>query len=197
MSVSPAKATLRAEALAARDRTDPALQATFAERLARVGPSLIRTERNPFADPVVAAYWPIRGEADPMRLVDVLGKAGTSTALPVVVGHAQPLLFRAWRTGDPTVAGPWGIGHPVDTAPVVEPDVLFVPLAAFDRRGARLGYGAGYYDATLAVLRSRKSVRAIGIAFASQEVLFLPTEPHDQPLDLVVTEREIILCDDG
>jgi 5-formyltetrahydrofolate cyclo-ligase len=192
---SPAdKAELRSEILAKRAEVlDPVRQA-FSERMAVVGPGLVRDEDHLFADPVVSLFSPIRDEPDPSRLAEVLGKVGIVTALPVTVARGQALLFRRWRFGEPLVSGPWGIGHPAPDAPVVEPDVLFVPLAAFDRRGARLGYGAGYYDATLESLRRRKSVRAIGVAFACQEVLFLPTEDHDQPLDMVLTERDLILC---
>ena len=189
------KADLRSRTLAKRAEVSPAVRQAFAERLAVLGPGLIRRQDQPFANPVVSLYWPIKDEADPMPLAAVLAKAGISTVLPVTVARGQPLVFRIWTPGDPHVAGPWGIGHPPAEAATAEPDVLFVPLAAFDRRGARLGYGAGYYDATLEALRRRKPVRAIGVAFACQEVLFLPTEPHDQPLDLVVTERDLILCD--
>ena len=192
---SPAdKADIRAKTLAKRTEVDATVRNAFADRLVAIGPALVRTVDRPLADPVVSLYWPVRDEPDPMRLADVLARAGLVTALPITVARRQPLQFRAWRPGDPHVAGPWGIGHPTPEAPIAEPDVLFVPLAAFDRRGARLGYGAGYYDATLGSLRRRKAVRAIGVAFACQEVLFLPTEPHDQPLDMVVTERDLILC---
>ena len=193
---SSVKADLRTEVLAKRAEVPTAVRDSFAERLATVGPVVLRDERHLLVDPVVSLYVPIKGEADPGKLAQVLAKIGIAAALPITVARGQPLLFRRWTPGDVLVPGPWGIGHPGPDAPIVEPDVLFVPLAAFDRRGARLGYGAGYYDATLAALRRRKPVRAIGIAFACQEVLFLPTEDHDQPLDIVVTERDIILCGD-
>jgi 5-formyltetrahydrofolate cyclo-ligase len=189
------KADLRARMLARRAEVSEPVRRAFAERLATLGPGLVRDERRPVFDPVVSLYWPIKGEADPMRLTDVLARSGLVTALPVTGDRGRPLRFQAWRPGDPHVPGPWNIGQPGPDAPAVEPDVLFLPLAAFDRRGARLGYGAGYYDATLEDLRRRKPVRAIGVGFACQEVLFLPAEAHDQPLDMVVTERELILCD--
>ena len=195
MSSPAGKADLRSQLLAKRAAVSSAERQTFAERLATVGPSLVRREDMPFADPVVSLFWPIRGEPDPMPLADVLAKAGLVTALPLTVSPGRPLQFRTWRPGDPHVDGPWCIGHPTAEAALVQPDVLFVPLAGFDRRGARLGYGAGYFDATLEQLRRHKPVRAIGVAFACQEVLFLPTEPHDQPLDIVLTERDLILCD--
>ena len=189
------KADLRAKKLALRAEVSDEVRVAFADRLATVGPALVRSEDNPTLDPVVSVYWPIKGEADPLRLADVLARSGLVTALPVTFTRGEPLQFRAWRPGDPHVASKWGIGEPTPDAAIVEPDVLFVPLAAFDRRGARIGYGAGYYDASLEALRRRKKIRAIGVAFACQEVLFLPTEPHDQPLDLVVTERDLFLCD--
>lgn len=194
---SPAtKADIRAATLAKRAGVSETVRVTFAERLAVIGPNLLRDAAQPFTDPVVSLYSAIRGEAETWRLAEILAKVGITTALPITIAPAQPLLFRRWAPGDPLLPGPWGIGLPSRDAPVVEPDVLFVPLAAFDRRGSRLGYGAGYYDATLAALRHRKPVRAIGVAFACQEVLFLPREEHDQPLDLVVTERDTILCRD-
>ena len=195
MSSPALKADFRSEALAKRAEVAPDVRKQFAERLARVGPALIRREDHPLVDPVVSLYWPIKDEADTMPLASVLARAGIVTALPITVARAEPLQFRAWRPGDTYIMGSWGIGNPTADARSVEPNVLFVPLAAFDRRGARLGYGAGYYDATLEALRRRKPVRAIGVAFACQEVLFLPTEAHDQPLDMIVTERDLILCD--
>jgi 5-formyltetrahydrofolate cyclo-ligase len=86
----------------------------------------------------------------------------------------------------------WGIREPMPDAPAVDPDILIVPLLAFDRRGHRLGYGAGYYDMTLAALRAKKPVVAIGIGYAAQEVETVPTTPRDEGLDLVLTERETI-----
>jgi len=90
------------------------------------------------------------------------------------------------------VAGVWGIRQPPAQAPVTEPDILIVPLLAFDRAGHRIGYGAGYYDMTIAAARARRAVRAVGIAFAAQEVEAVPAGPRDEPLDLVLTEREVI-----
>ena len=195
VNVLQSKADIRAQALGQRAAVPAAVRSAFAKRLAVTGPSLVRTEERPFADPIVSIYQPIKDEADTTKLIDVLAKIGLTTALPITIARGQHLLFRSWKPGEPLEAGPWGIGHPLPDAPMVEPDVLFVPLAAFDRRGSRIGYGAGYYDATLAVLRRKKSVRAIGIAFACQEVLFVPAEPHDEPLDIVVTERDIIMCE--
>ena len=192
---SPSKARLRAEVLDKRAAVPASVREAFATRLATVGAGLVRSEDHPFADPVVSLFLPIKGEPDTLPLTAVLGKVGLTTVLPVTVARGQPLEFRAWKPGEPLEDGSWGLAQPTADARIVEPDVLFVPLAAFDRRGSRIGYGAGYYDATLAALRRRKSVRAIGVAFACQELFYLPTEPHDQPLDLVLTERDIIICE--
>ena len=94
--------------------------------------------------------------------------------------------------GEPLAAGVWGIREPKPEAPEVEPDILLVPLLAFDRTGHRIGYGAGYYDMTIARLRAKKPVTAIGIAFAAQEIAAVPATPRDARLDLVLTEREVI-----
>jgi 5-formyltetrahydrofolate cyclo-ligase len=100
--------------------------------------------------------------------------------------------MRAWSFGAPLVSGVWGIREPPADAPELNPDILIVPLLAFDRRGHRIGYGAGYYDMTIARLRAMKPVTAIGIAFGSQEIAAVPTTPRDARLDLVLTERETI-----
>jgi 5-formyltetrahydrofolate cyclo-ligase len=107
------------------------------------------------------------------------------------MGRGQPLKFRAWTFRDPLVSGVWGIKEPAPEAPEVSPDILIVPLAAFDRAGYRIGYGAGYFDITLAALRVRKTIIAVGIAFAAQEVDAVPIEAHDQRLDYVLTEAGI------
>jgi 5-formyltetrahydrofolate cyclo-ligase len=121
-----------------------------------------------------------------------LAAAGASLALPVVAGRGKPLILRAYAFGDPLISGQWGIREPTAEAPEVTPDVMLVPLAAFDRTGHRIGYGAGYYDMTIAKARARKPVTAIGIAFAAQEIERVPATPRDERLDLVLTECEVI-----
>ena len=121
-----------------------------------------------------------------------LAEAGASLALPVVAGKGQPLIMRAWAFGTPLASGVWGIKEPMPDAPAVDPDILIVPLLAFDRRGHRLGYGAGYYDMTLTALRAKKPIVAVGIAYAAQEVDTVPITPRDARLDLVLTENETI-----
>ncbi len=114
------------------------------------------------------------------------------TCLPIVLGHGLPLEFRRWYPGEPTQPGMWKIPRPLPDAELVVPDVLLVPMLAFDRHGYRLGYGGGFYDRTLDQLRAKKNVIAIGVAYAGQEVDAVPRGPHDQPLDYVLTEQGLI-----
>jgi 5-formyltetrahydrofolate cyclo-ligase len=124
----------------------------------------------------------------------VLAEAGAQLALPAVAGRGKPLIMRAFVFGEPLAPGVWGIREPRHDAPQVDPDIVIVPLLAFDRNGHRIGYGAGYYDMTIAALRAKKAVVAVGIAFAAQEIANVPTTPRDARLDLVLTEHEVIDC---
>ena len=135
---------------------------------------------------VVAVYWPIRDEIDCRPVLSQLADAGQPVCLPVVVGSAAPLQLRLWESGAPLYPSGFGTLAPDDSAPLVEPDVIIIPLLGFDPTGTRLGYGGGYYDRTLAILSKRP--RLIGYAFACQEIDSVPREPHDIPLDAVVTE---------
>jgi 5-formyltetrahydrofolate cyclo-ligase len=121
-----------------------------------------------------------------------IADAGAKLALPVVIGRGKPLTMRAWAFGDALGSGQWGIREPKPEAPEVFPDILIVPLAVFDRGGYRIGYGAGYYDMTIARLRKMKPIVAVGIAFAAQEMKDLPHTERDERLDFVMTEREVI-----
>jgi 5-formyltetrahydrofolate cyclo-ligase len=112
----------------------------------------------------------------------------------VVAGRGRPLIMRAYAFGDALDPGVWGIREPKDAAAEVAPDILLVPLLAFDRKGRRVGYGAGYYDMTIGALRARKPVAAVGVAYAAQEVPEVPTTARDARLDLVLTERDVIDC---
>jgi 5-formyltetrahydrofolate cyclo-ligase len=121
-----------------------------------------------------------------------LAQSGATLALPKIAGRGKPLLMCAWQWGVPLDAGQWGIREPRPDAPEVEPDIVLVPLLAFDRAGNRIGYGAGYYDMTIARLRSRKTVTVAGIAFSAQEVSAVPATDRDARLDLVLTENEVV-----
>ena len=186
-SIEDAKAVLRREALARRDALPRELRAAAAEAIAaRPFPAAIK----PGA--VVSGFMPMKSEINPIPLMRKLADAGATLALPVVAGKGRPLIMRAWSVGEPLASGVWGIREPKPDAPEVFPDILIVPLLAFDRRGHRIGYGAGYFDMTIAALRARKPIVAAGIAFAAQEIAEVPTTPRDARLDLVLTEREVI-----
>jgi 5-formyltetrahydrofolate cyclo-ligase len=182
-----AKAELRAVALAKREALPPQQRADAANVIAA----------RDFPVPVpqgatVSGFSPMKSEVNPIPLMRKLQDAGARLALPVIVGRGKPLIMRAWKFGDPFKAGQWGIREPVAEAPEVFPDILIVPLAAFDRHGHRIGFGAGYYDMTIAALRARKKVTAIGIAFAVQEIERVPATDRDARLDFMLTEREVI-----
>ena len=137
---------------------------------------------------VLSGYMPMRTEIDPLPAMAAhRGPVG----VPVITGKAQPLRFREWSPGARMVEGAFKALIPEEGA-WVEPEVLIVPLLAFDARGFRLGYGGGFYDRTLEGLRARGPVLAVGFAFAAQEVPEVPTEPTDQRLDAVVTEQGVI-----
>ncbi len=186
-SPSDKKADLRNEALARRDALPPEAR--------QAAPEAIAARKFPLAiapGTIVSGFMPLKSEINPLPLMRKLAGQGARLALPVVVGRGKPLLMREWVFGEPLVAGVWGIREPKPEAAVVDPDILLVPLLAFDRAGHRIGYGAGYYDLTLAQLRARKSVIAAGLAFAVQEVAAIPATPRDARLDLVLTEQEVL-----
>lgn len=137
---------------------------------------------------IVAGYHPIRDEADPRALMSELSAQGHPIALPVVAVARSALIFRSWKTGDPLAPNVWGIAEPLASAPEVTPQVVLVPLLAFDSTGHRLGYGGGYYDRTIDAL---PRLRTIGIAYAGQEVAAVPREPHDHGLDAILTENGV------
>jgi 5-formyltetrahydrofolate cyclo-ligase len=185
--IAAAKAELRRTVLARREALPVAARVAAAEALAaRCLPIEVPQGA------IVSAYSPLKSEISPVPLMRRVADAGAKLALPVVVGRGHPLTMRAWAFGEALGSGVWGIREPKPEAPEVFPDILIVPLVAFDRAGDRLGYGAGYYDMTIARLRGMKRITAIGIAFAAQEVSDLPKTDHDEKLDFVLTEREII-----
>ena len=141
---------------------------------------------------IVSGFSPMKTEINPMPLLRKFVEAGCTLALPCIIGRGHPLIMRAWDFGAPLETGQWSIREPAADAAEVAPDIVIVPLAAFDRAGHRIGYGAGYYDMTLHKLRALKTIVAIGIAFAAQEISRLPATERDERLDLVLTEREVI-----
>ncbi len=182
-----AKAALRAEALARRDAMPAELRAAAAETIAGRAFPLALTPGT-----IVSGFMPLKSEINPLPLLRKLADAGARLALPAIAGRGRPLIMRAYTFGDEFARGQWGIREPKPEAAEVAPDILIVPLAAFDRSGHRIGYGAGYYDMTINALRKHKPAIAIGIAFAAQEILQVPATTRDARLDLVLTEREVI-----
>jgi len=186
-TIDSRKADIRTAAIARRDALPAADRAAAAAAIAaRPLPVAVA----PGA--IVSGFSPLKSEINPVPLMRAFAAAGARLALPVVMGKGRPLTMRAWTFGEPLVSGVWGIREPPPEAPEVFPDILIVPLLAFDRAGRRIGYGAGYYDMTIARLRGMKAVTAIGIAYAAQEIDQVPTTPRDAALDLVLTEREVI-----
>ena len=184
------KPALRARALARRGETSVEAAAAYAAHLAAEGVSLVLHLR----PGIVAAYFPLAGEPSTLPLLEKLAGAGIKTALPVTGRRGTPLIFRLWRPGEPTFQGKMAIEEPLPVAPEVGPDLLFVPLAAFDRAGHRIGYGARFYDRSLAGLRAKKPICVVGVAYASQEFPEVPHDAHDERLDYVLTERELMSC---
>ena len=146
------------------------------ELLARLGAS------------VVAGYHPFRSELDILPLLESLRAQGCNIALPHTPREEAPLIFRQWPAGSALRKGGFGIMEPGADMPQLEPDVVFVPLLSFDAAGHRLGYGGGYYDRTLKVIRRHRTVVAIGVAFDEQKTKTLLVEHHDQPLDWILTQ---------
>lgn len=139
----------------------------------------------------IAGYAAIGSEADPSELLRQLDAVGHVCSLPAVETRHAPLVFRRWRPGDPLLPGDHGTRAPSPEAPLCRPAIVLVPLLAFDGAGRRLGYGGGYYDRTLAALRSEGGgVVAVGVAFSAQEAQDLPEDEFDQRLDWIVTEKE-------
>jgi 5-formyltetrahydrofolate cyclo-ligase len=186
-SIDDLKAALRREALAHRDALPTDVRAAAAQAIAaRPFPLALP------AGAIVSGFMPMKSEINPVPLMRKLADAGAQLALPVVAGRGKPLVMRTFDLGDTLASGVWGIREPKPDAAEVAPDILIVPLLAFDRRGHRIGYGAGYFDMTIVALRAKKKIIAAGIAFAVQEIAAVPDTPRDARLDLVLTEREVI-----
>ena len=179
------KSDLRTAALAARDALSPEQRSAAAQAVAARG---LPIEIAPGM--IVSGYSPIRSEIDPVPLMRKFAAQGARLALPAVMARGKSLAFRAWSVSDRLMMGPLGILEPSPAAAELIPDIMLVPLAAFDRAGHRIGYGAGHYDYTLAHLRKIKPIAAIGVAFAAQEIEIVPALSHDVALDYVLTETQ-------
>ncbi|WP_225889855.1 5-formyltetrahydrofolate cyclo-ligase [Indioceanicola profundi] len=184
--IAAVKQAARRAAMQARAAIDPAgaaeaLIAHFDQAFPDLAPGTM-----------VSGYWPRTDELDLRPLLRHLAARGMRTCLPVVAGRGWPLLFRLWREGHPLVPGAFKVMEPMQEAPIVRPELVLVPLLAWDRRGMRLGYGAGFYDRTLAALREDGPVLAVGAAYDGQQMDRVPTDPYDQPLDMMLTERGVV-----
>jgi 5-formyltetrahydrofolate cyclo-ligase len=186
MDAVPSKAELRAAALAARDALGDKKREAAAAKIARRGLPIEIA-----AGTVVSGYSPIRNEIDPAPLMLRLAIQGARLALPVVNARGKSLTFRAWSPNDRLVLGSLGIPEPSPAAAELIPTIMLVPLAAFDRTGHRIGYGAGHYDYTFAHLRKHKPVIGVGLAFSAQEIDGVPALSHDVALDFVLTEKRV------
>jgi 5-formyltetrahydrofolate cyclo-ligase len=137
---------------------------------------------------VAAGYHAVGAEMNPWPALRRLGRLGARVALPVALAVDAPLVFRAWRADQPLTVDAAGVPSPGEDAETLAPQLVIVPLLAFDRQGYRLGQGGGYYDRTLGALRRTGPLLAIGLAYAGQEIDQVPREPHDEPLDAILTE---------
>lgn len=146
-----------------------------------------------FQGQIIGGIWPLPSEVDTRPLLQALSETGFTLALPRTPRKGKPLSFHHWVWGEPLRNGPHGTREPPADAARLTPDVVLVPLLAFTRCGARLGYGGGYYDRTLSALRlANPAVFACGVGFAAQEASELPMDGYDQNLDAILTEREFI-----
>lgn len=184
------KADLRARKIAERRALSPEAAEAAAQQATRHALNVLE----PVAGKIVALYSPIKGEIDPGALAARLRHDGAVLALPRVNAPELPLEFHLWRPEDPLHRGYGGIREPAHDAPSVMPEVVVVPLSAYDRRGFRIGYGQGHYDRTLGAMARHARPFTLGYAFALQEVEEVPRELHDVPLDAIVTENGVIRC---
>jgi 5-formyltetrahydrofolate cyclo-ligase len=186
--IAALKADLRVQARKRRAAAYRANGAQIAAQLATYLPALDLPSRC-----VVAGYVQRGSELDPLPILQALRDRGHRLALPVVKAKKAPMAFRAWTPGEPLAIDGAGLPAPPVTAPDVVPGALIVPLVAFDRKGTRLGTGAGYYDRTLPALRhSNPNLVVVGIGFAAQQEHELPHEVTDVPLDAIITERGVL-----
>lgn len=182
------KETLREQATLHRDRIRP--EDEDIENAALLFKGHVPVQ----AGQIVGAYWPIGREFDVRYIIDDLMKAGVLVALPVVDKTSREMGFALWDGKADLVKGAFGAFAPPEKI-LVEPDVIIAPFLAFDRKGYRLGRGGGHYDATLAALRAKKQILAVGVGYASQAVLFnLPVEDHDQKMDMIITPNGVHDC---
>ncbi len=191
MSLNDKKQELRQ---AAKEKRHAAADAAGPDAAAKMAANYFRAASG-FGSPetsAISGYWPMADELDVRPLLERLDREGRALALPVVVAKGEPLIFRRWRPGMALDEGGFGTRHPGPAAPELTPAILLVPLLAFDGRGHRLGWGGGFYDRTLAQLRARGPVVAVGVAFHGQHMDRIPDTPGDEPVDWVITEEDVL-----
>ncbi len=188
MNTSRSKQALREEMMRARAQLGAEAREAGARALADAGLSFLSLP----SGAKISGYAAIGDELDPSALLHVLAAQGHAIALPVTIAKGKPLIFRSWQPGAPLIEGSFNVPEPGEDAPELTPGIVLTPVLAFDARGRRLGYGAGYYDRTLAALRRAGKVIAVGVAFDIQEVEATPMNENDQILDWVVTENRTI-----
>ncbi len=191
------KSKLRTEARANRDALASGLGAAAATGIAARFMSEPELAAHTGIGTVVSGYRAIGSELDAATLMQRIAARGSRLCLPVVASPGAPLVFRRWSEGDRMEPGVYGIPVPASDAEELVPDLLLVPLLAFDRQGRRLGYGGGYYDRTIAKLRAEKEILAVGLAFSGQLRDDMPVGPHDAPLDWIVTESAALRVTTG
>ncbi len=187
LPIDQQKQHMRAYAKQVRAKAHAAGGETASKAIAVVGLEFSDLQVGTDHSPIVSGYAALPGELDPAILLAGLHGAGFSLALPVTIGRAIPLIFRNWMPGDAMGKGYQGIAEPVPSAAEVLPDIVLLPLLAFDDQGYRLGYGGGHYDRTLVQLRAQKPVIAVGLAYDQQKVDAVPHDRYDQRLDWILT----------
>lgn len=189
-SAGPGKDALRQQAFAKRDKLSKDWRQRASEAIAdRVLELPILMHLQP-----IGSYWPIRSEVDTRPILEGLAARGQIVALSQI--RHPHLSWREWQPGNAMVHGGFGVQEPGPDAPEVFPRALLMPLAGFDRFGNRLGYGKGHFDRSIAELSRQHPLLTIGLAFSVQEIDAVPVEPHDQPLDFIVTEIGLIRPDE-
>lgn len=185
LSIAEQKRALRKEMMAKRDALSPIFRKQMSEKAAKVA--------LPFDVPqgaIVSGWFAMNTELNPYPLMKrIAEESEAKLALPAIADGK--LIFRAWEPGMQLQRVGFGLSEPGPDAAEVDPDILFVPMLAFDLQGSRIGYGKAYYDGGLARLRAKKKIVAVGLAFEEQCVEHVPTEPHDQKLDYVITEEGV------
>jgi 5-formyltetrahydrofolate cyclo-ligase len=188
------KRALRAALIARRAALDAPLRAAAGAAFAQIGLTFLGPTPH---GTIVSAFAPLPDEARLWPLLRRLAREPYRLALPVMRGKGSALMFRAWTPGDTLEHRVWGIAEPTADKPELDPDILLVPLLAFDALGWRLGYGGGYYDRTLRALRARKSITAVGVGYDQQAVDAVPHLDYDERLDWVLRPSGPLKCAGG